>query len=79
MAAVSLFWKKLQYVTFLLPFLFFAESTIRQSKCLNLASTYVIAKFERFDWRLVDSAKTKNGSKNVTPCIQLNKTFCGFI
>lgn len=41
----------IQGVTFLLSFLIFEQLTIRQSKRLNLASTYVFAKFERFDWR----------------------------
>ena len=65
------FQQNIQHVTFLLPFFIFAQFTIRQSKRLNFATTYVFAKFERFDWRIVNCAKIKNGSKNVTPCIIL--------
>ena len=58
----------LPHVTFLLRFLIFAQFTIQQSKRSNLADTLVFPKFKRFDWRVVNCAKIKNGSKNVTPC-----------
>ena len=39
---------------------------------LNLANTYVFAKFKRFGWRIVNCAKIKHGIKNVTCCIWKN-------
>jgi hypothetical protein len=33
----------------------------------------VLAKFKRFDWRIVNCAKIKNGGKNVAPCILCSK------
>ena len=62
------FGPEIQHVTFLLPFFIFTKFNIRQSKRLNLANTWVLAKFKRFDWRIVNCAKIKNGSKNVTYC-----------
>ena len=62
------FGPEIQHVTFLLPFFIFTKFNIRQSKRLNLANTWVLAKFKRFDWRIVNCAKIKNGNKNVTPC-----------
>jgi hypothetical protein len=39
-------------------------------KRLNLASIFMFVKLKCFDWRIVNCAKIKNGSKNVTCCIQ---------
>jgi hypothetical protein len=55
--------------------------SILRFRSWNLANTYVNNKCKRFDRRRSISAKTKNGSKNVSPCryiISLQNYFQNF-